>query len=90
MYTGGYEPVQPQKVQQIALYYLAHQISMAQIGDKFDVATSTVTNCITTWINCMLQLVSVLIQWPNINQRVSIEDKFRYIAGFPGMIKYCI
>jgi len=49
VYTGGYKSVQPEKVQQIALYYLAHQISMAQIGDKFDVATSTVFNCINTW-----------------------------------------
>ncbi|XP_028045289.2 putative nuclease HARBI1 [Monomorium pharaonis] len=85
-YTGGNKPIQPQKVQQIALYYLAHQISMAQIGDKFDVATSTVMNCMITWINCILQLVPILIQWPTINQRASIEEKFKNIAGFPGVI----
>jgi len=77
-------------VQQIALYYLAHQISMVQIGDKFDVATSTVSNCINIWIKCILKLVPILIQWPTLNQRVDIEYKFRNIAGFPGMIKCCI
>ncbi|XP_071571066.1 putative nuclease HARBI1 [Temnothorax nylanderi] len=86
VYTGGYEPVQPHKVQQIALYYLAHQISMTQIGDKFDVATSTISHCVTTWINCVLKLVPTLIQWPTINERVSIEEKFRNLAGFPGVI----
>ncbi|XP_018371758.1 PREDICTED: uncharacterized protein LOC108766760 [Trachymyrmex cornetzi] len=45
-FTGGFESVLPQKIQQIAIYYLANQISMAQIGDKFNVASSTVFNCI--------------------------------------------
>lgn len=63
---------------------------MAQIGDKFDVATSTVSNCITIWIKCILKLVPILIQWPTINERLKIQEKFRNIAGFPGMTKCCI
>lgn len=76
--------MQPQKIQQIALYYLANQISMAQIGDKFNIATSTVSNCINIWMKCILKLVPILIQWPTINERINIEEKFRNIAGFPG------
>lgn len=46
--------------------------------------------CINIWIKCILKLVPILIQWPTLNQIVDIEQKFRNIAGFPGMIKYCI
>ncbi|XP_018359892.1 PREDICTED: uncharacterized protein LOC108759099 [Trachymyrmex cornetzi] len=72
-FTGGFESVLPQKIQQIAIYYLANQISMAQIGDKFNVASSTVFN---------------LIQWSTMNQRINIQNKFKDIAGFPGITKY--
>ncbi|XP_036142733.1 uncharacterized protein LOC105834971 [Monomorium pharaonis] len=58
VYRGGYESVQPKKVQQIVLYYLAHQVSMAQLGDKFDVATSTVSNYVTIWIKCVIGAVN--------------------------------
>lgn len=44
-FIGGSEPVQPNKIQQIALYYLTNQISMAQIGNK-NIATSTISNYI--------------------------------------------
>lgn len=76
--------MQPQKIQEIAVYYLANQISMAQIGDKFNIATSTVLNCINIWINCIIILVPTLIQWPTMNQRINIEEKFRNLASFPG------
>lgn len=86
IFTGGFTPIQPQKIQEIAIYYLANQISMTQIGDKFNVATSTILNCINIWIKCILKLVPKLIQWPTANQRINIQEKFKNIAGFPGAI----
>lgn len=66
-YHGGHFPVPLEKTLLITLYFGRAEV-MLSIGDRFNVARSTVFNCITCILNLSENLIKLFIKWPTISQ----------------------
>lgn len=83
-YQGGGVPLNCEKVLLMTLWLLGKGDSLVSIGDRFDVATSTVHYYVNIMIGRLVELVPKYIQWPNAQEIVTIERQFYEICGYPG------
>ena len=87
-FQGGGVPLTCEKALLIVLWWLGKGDALNSIGDRFDVAQSTVHNYANLVLNRLVELILKFIQWPNMDEMTTIEMKFREICGYPG--KYFI
>lgn len=84
-HTGGNLPLNLEKMLLIILWYLAKGEVIISIGDRFNVANSTVHSAITVVLGLINLLMSDIIKWPTENECEFIEQEFRSLGGYPGM-----
>ncbi|XP_018566332.1 putative nuclease HARBI1 [Anoplophora glabripennis] len=85
-YRGGYLPIQLEKKVLICLWYLAKGDTMISIGDRFNVATSTVFNCIDTILQGLCNLTNKYIFWPTAEECIQVSEEFFAACGYPDVI----
>lgn len=83
VWTKGKEPVNPERMVQVALRYLSSQQTLRQIGDVFNLADSTVHSIRDKVCRALARIKENLITWPNLLDAEIISTKFQGIAGFP-------
>ena len=82
---GNIPAIGPVKALAITLWYLAHEISMDDVGDVFGVASSTAhkeTYCI---VDILCSLKSRFIVWPTQRECATLQHQFQERAQFPGL-----
>lgn len=84
---GGRPQVDVSKQILITLWVLGNQKSYRSIGERFNVAKSTVFNCLLRVCNALVNNYrQTLIRWPTEEQDVDVMDGFEAMRGFPGVI----
>ena len=84
---GGRPQVDVSKQLLITLWVLGNQESYRSIGERFNVAKSTVFNCLLRVCNALVNNYrQELIRWPTEEQAVDVMDGFEAMRGFPGVI----
>ena len=84
---GGRPQVDVGKQLLISLWVLGNQESYRSIGERFNVAKSTVFNCLLRVCNALVNNYrQELIRWPTGEQAIDVMDGFEARRGFPGVI----
>ncbi|KAK5648231.1 hypothetical protein RI129_003123 [Pyrocoelia pectoralis] len=83
---GGHLPVPQEKCLLITLWYLGKAETFVSIGDKFNVSESTVLHVTESYVATVASLATDYIKWPNAAECTVIEQQFKGIAEYPGVI----
>lgn len=83
---GDNPVITPRKGLLLTIFYLAHQDTLNEISDRFNVAESTVLYEVEYVINILVNLRSRYIIWPRENDCEVIATEFEARAGFPGVV----
>ncbi|CAL1527330.1 unnamed protein product [Lymnaea stagnalis] len=71
---------------QIALYYLGSLHTREEIADYFNIDQSSLELVLNQTVNCLYELMQVLISWPDKKQFKSIIDGFQKSSRLPNII----
>ncbi|XP_050038849.1 uncharacterized protein [Dermacentor andersoni] len=80
----GRQKISAEKTCLIALVYVGSQMSMYAIGDKFDVAESSVHACVTRFVHFLHSLSGDVICWPSSAEMSRIKAGFLAKSGGKG------
>lgn len=70
----------------IFLWFAGHEAaSYRDVSDRFDISLSSLRKIVIKMTYFLSNLSNEMIQWPDLNERVTIERNFRQ-KGFPGVI----
>ncbi|KAJ8913572.1 hypothetical protein NQ315_013977 [Exocentrus adspersus] len=83
---GGRNAISLEKSLYITLWYLAKGETIVSVSNKFNVTISSVYSVVTSCLNYIMKMMKNVIRWPDNDERKLIEQEFREIAGYPGVI----
>ena len=69
----------------ITVWYLAHEVSMDDVGDTFGVALSTVHKEVSCIVDILCSWKGRFIVWPKERECATLQHQFQERAGFPGL-----
>lgn len=70
----------------ITLWYLGNQVSMRDIGDRFDVSKSTVHKCVHSICYILTSLTHKFIVWPSTYEDIKTTQRTFNEKGFKGVL----
>lgn len=86
-WANGKEPINPEKMLQMALRYFGFKGGMLEISDMFNVCVRTVFVVRNRTINALKKILPKFIKWPQDNDLEIIKQEFQQLGGFPGNYK---
>uniref|UniRef100_A0A8D8TFT5 Nuclease HARBI1 n=1 Tax=Cacopsylla melanoneura TaxID=428564 RepID=A0A8D8TFT5_9HEMI len=85
-WSHGREPVTPEKMLQISLRYFSFKGGIIEIADQFNVSVSTVFIVRNRTMKALKKILPSVIKWPQGDDLKIIEQEFKLLGGFPGVI----
>ncbi|XP_043484696.1 putative nuclease HARBI1 [Leptopilina heterotoma] len=85
--NDGSNVLSPGKQVCIALWYFCNQDDYRSIADRFGVSINTSWRCTIKVAKVLKELSADYIKWPQREELVRIEEKFREMAGFPNTVR---
>ncbi|KAK4319607.1 hypothetical protein Pmani_009463 [Petrolisthes manimaculis] len=86
IHQGGHKPLSADTLLALTLWYLGNQTTFREISELFGLAESCVHGCIQYGIKILCTVAPTFIKWPTLEQVPEHENKFKEMAGFPGVI----
>lgn len=84
-WSNGIQPISPAQKALVTLFYLSSQQTVRQIGDKFNIADSSVIKSRNDFLKSISTLRNKLIKWPTTEEEQCIvSQQFESLANFKG------
>ena len=83
---GGQPPIPSMTKLHIALWFFGNKSSYREIAEQFGVSESCVFFCVKFVITFLNRVSSTYIRWPTHEEAWQVEQEFKSVAGFPGVI----
>ncbi|KAG5898226.1 hypothetical protein JTB14_005602 [Gonioctena quinquepunctata] len=85
-YSGGGLPIPAYKQLLVTLWWLGKGETSISVGDKFNLAISTVYSITEGIVYKLVNLKEAYIKWPTFQEMNTVVDNFRRIGGYPGVV----
>lgn len=86
---GCHQPVSAKVALYHTLWYLGNKCTFREIAEQFGYSESVVHKCVETCIKIICSFTDRFIKWPNYDEQIDVERKFRNVANLPGDIGSC-
>ena len=86
VFRGGNQPVSCSTALLITLWYLGNKATYREISEQFGYVESKVYDCVTSIMDILVQNAGKFIKWSSSSGATTIENEFRNLAGFPGVV----